>query len=123
MRNEANEVTLGEQTLPAGPEQEAYIKHGFFPKMKRVLRKIPFAEDAVAMYYAAFDPATPKWARRVAVGALAYFVLPIDVIPDMLIITGYTDDASILAMAVALLAKYVTGEHHKKAQGWLAEKR
>jgi uncharacterized membrane protein YkvA (DUF1232 family) len=116
------QVTLGGHSLPAGPAQEAYVKRGFFPKVKRVVRKIPFAENAVAMFYAAFDPATPKWAKRTAIGALAYFIMPIDLIPDMLIVAGYTDDASILAFAVAVLAKHVTPGHHEKARAWLAEK-
>lgn len=100
-------------------DQEAYVRAGFFQKLKHAAGKIPFAEDAVALYYAAFDAATPKWARRVALAALAYFIMPFDVIPDALVIAGYTDDASLLAAAIALLAKHVTPAHRERARRWL----
>lgn len=99
--------------------EEAFVKRGFFPKLKRVLTRLPLAKDALALYYAAFDRQTPAWAKRVALGALVYFIVPIDLIPDYLIIPGYTDDASVLAMAIASLHRYVTEAHRKAAEDWL----
>ena len=49
-----------------------------------MLARIPFAEDLVAAYYCALDRDTPGYVRAVLFGALAYFVLPIDVVPDFL---------------------------------------
>lgn len=105
------------------PEREAFVRQGFLPKLKRVFAKIPFAENALALYYAAFDKATPVWSRRIALAALAYFIMPVDIIPDALIIAGYTDDASILAMAIAMLAKHVKPAHRERAQQWLHEQK
>jgi uncharacterized membrane protein YkvA (DUF1232 family) len=99
--------------------EEEYVRRGFWPKLKRVLNKLPLAGDALALYYAAFDEKTPKWARRIAVGALVYFIMPLDLIPDYLIIPGYTDDASVLALAIASLKRYVTDSHRQQAQDWL----
>lgn len=105
--------------LEPGDGDELYVKRGFWPKLKRVARRFPIVEDAVALYYTAFDENTPKWARRIALTALAYFVLPIDVIPDAIVLTGLTDDAGIVAMALKALSKYVKPEHHEKAKAWL----
>ena len=59
------------------------VKEKFFPKLARVLARVPFAEDLLAAYYCAFDRATPRQGQGHPVGALAYFVLPIDLLPDM----------------------------------------
>ncbi len=104
-----------------GQSEEDYVRAGFFPKMKKVVAKVPFAADAIALYYAGFDKATPNWARAVAVAALAYFIMPIDLIPDALLIIGYTDDATVLALALKLLSRFVRPEHKKMARDWLAK--
>jgi uncharacterized membrane protein YkvA (DUF1232 family) len=54
------------------------------------------------------------------VGALAYFVLPIDAVPDMLPLFGYTDDAAVLATALRLVASHIRPEHREAAQRALA---
>src|SRR5690606_13304528 len=58
------------------------VERGFWPKFRRVARRIPFAEDLLAAYYAAIDPKTPFSVRATLFGALAYFVMPADLIPD-----------------------------------------
>jgi uncharacterized membrane protein YkvA (DUF1232 family) len=65
-------------------------------------------EKVLWLYYAAQQPATPAWARTVIYGALAYFVLPLDAIPDFVPVVGYTDDLGALAAALATVAVYVT---------------
>ena len=47
----------------------------------RVAARIPFAEDLLAAYYCAFDRETPLHVQGTLIGALAYFVLPIDAMP------------------------------------------
>ena len=64
---------------------------------KRVAAHIPFAEELLAAYYCAFDRDTPLQVKATLVGALAYFVLPVDAIPDVLPVIGFTDDAAVLA--------------------------
>jgi uncharacterized membrane protein YkvA (DUF1232 family) len=56
-------------------------------------RTIPCAEDLLAAYYA-FDQATPLQVKAALLGALAYFVLPFDTVPDMLPFLGFADDAA-----------------------------
>jgi uncharacterized membrane protein YkvA (DUF1232 family) len=64
---------------------EAAIARDFWPKLKRSLARIPFAEDVLAAFYCAFDPATPLKVKGILLAALAYFIMPIDVIPDVLL--------------------------------------
>ena len=84
---------------------------------------MPFAEDLIAAHYCAFDRQTPLKVKAVLIGALAYFVLPADVIPDYLPVIGYTDDAAVLAAAIKLVASHITPEHREAARRTLARMR
>ena len=95
---------------------EAQVKDKFFPKLARVLAQVPFAEDLVAAYYCAFDRATPMRAKGVLIGALAYFVLPIDVIPDFILGLGFTDDMAVLLAAFNVVRTHVTPAHRDRAR-------
>jgi len=74
-------------------------------------------------YYCAFDRQTPAHVKAALVGALAYFVLPADVIPDILPIIGYTDDAAMLAAAIRLVAQHITPDHREAARRAIARMR
>jgi uncharacterized membrane protein YkvA (DUF1232 family) len=87
--------------------------------VRRTLGRVPFVEDAVAAFYCASDAATPMRVRLTLFGAFAYFVLPFDVIPDFLLVLGYTDDAAVLLAAYAACRTYITDRHRLKARGWL----
>lgn len=97
------------------------VSREFWPKLKKVARSIPFAEDAVAAYYCAFDRETPLHVRATLIGALAYFVLPVDAMPDFLPLLGFADDASILAAAIANVRMHMTDRHREAARRALAD--
>ncbi|HEX7037301.1 MAG TPA: YkvA family protein [Pseudomonadales bacterium] len=92
------------------------VERGFWPKFRRVARRIPFAEDLLAAYYAAIDPKTPFSVRATLFGALAYFVMPADLIPDFVAVLGFTDDAAVLAAALRTLAGHIRPEHKERAR-------
>ncbi len=71
------------------------------------------------LHYAAQRPGTPAWAKRTAYGAIAYFILPLDAVPDFIVGAGYTDDLAVLALAVTTLATYIDDEVRTKAQAQL----
>jgi uncharacterized membrane protein YkvA (DUF1232 family) len=73
-------------------------------------------EKALYLYYAVQSPDTPKWAKRVIYGALGYFILPLDAIPDLAPLIGYTDDISVMAAALATVTLYITPEVKAQAQ-------
>ena len=102
---------------------EETVRAGFWPKLKRVLARLPFAEDAVAAWFCAFDPQTPLKVRGVLLAALAYFVLPFDVVPDMILGIGFTDDLTVLMTAIALVSAHLRPEHRRQAQLALARMR
>ena len=94
----------------------ARVDDGFWPKLRRVARRIPFIDELVAAYYCTVDPKTPIQAKAVLMGALAYFVMPIDVIPDFIAGFGFTDDAAVLYAAIRSVAPHIRDEHRAKAK-------
>jgi uncharacterized membrane protein YkvA (DUF1232 family) len=99
---------------------EARVRSGFWPKLKRVAARLPFAEDLLAAYYAAFDRQTPLQVKAALLGALAYFVLPVDAMPDILPLLGYTDDALVLVTALRMVSGHIRDEHREAARRALA---
>lgn len=103
-----------------GPEdaeqKQARIKKRFWPTVRKALGLIPFMDEVVAAYYAMLDPATPRAARLTLIGALAYFVLPIDMIPDFIASLGFIDDASVLTAALAAVGTSIKPEHREAAR-------
>ena len=94
--------------------REEKVRTRFWEKFGRVAAHIPFTDDLLAAYYCAMDPATPTRVRGMLLGALAYFIVPIDGIPDFVFGMGYTDDAAILAGVLSLVAAHIR-PHHRAA--------
>lgn len=92
------------------------VARGFWPKIRRVATRIPFAADALAVWRCARDPATPRTAKAIMLAALAYFVLPTDAVPDILAAVGFTDDAAVFAALLAVIGKHLKPEHRAAAE-------
>lgn len=71
---------------------------------------------ALRLFYAAKDADTPPWARAAMIGALGYFIFPVDAIPDFTPVAGYTDDLSVLVKAIAVVAAHIKEKHIEKAE-------
>lgn len=99
---------------------EKMVKRRFWPKLMAVLAAVPFAEDAVAAYMCAFDPATPLKAKGILLAALAYFILPLDAVPDMIAGLGFTDDMAVLLAALNVIRTNMTPDHRARAREKLA---
>jgi uncharacterized membrane protein YkvA (DUF1232 family) len=99
---------------------EERVRRGFWPKIRRVASRLPFAEDLLAAYYCAFDHNTPMQVKAALIGALAYFVLPVDAMPDVLPMLGYTDDALVLVTALRMVSGHIRDEHREAARQALA---
>lgn len=100
---------------------ERRVAAGFWPKVRKVATKIPFAPDLLSVWYCARDPETPAAAKGLMMAALAYFVLPTDAIPDFLGVIGFTDDAAVLAAVIALVGKNLKPAHRQAAEALLAK--
>jgi uncharacterized membrane protein YkvA (DUF1232 family) len=94
---------------------EQIVKQNFWPKLQQNLARIPFAEDVVAAWYCANDTKTPLKVKGTLVAALAYFILPFDVIPDVILGLGFTDDLAVLMTAMTLVRNHVTQVHRDRA--------
>ena len=106
-----------DRLLPVKVEkQQEKVKRSFWKKLKRVLARVPFAEDLVAAYFCAMDSKTPTAVRATLLGALAYFIMPLDFIPDIILGVGFTDDAAILAAAISAVAAHITPKHREDAK-------
>jgi uncharacterized membrane protein YkvA (DUF1232 family) len=98
---------------------ETRVRRGFLPKLRRVAARVPFASEALAVFLAARDPATPATAKGLMMAALAYFVLPTDAIPDIFAGVGFTDDAAVLMAVIGLVGANVKAAHRDKAKAML----
>jgi uncharacterized membrane protein YkvA (DUF1232 family) len=103
------------------------VEERFWEKLRRYARSAgrTVVERALRLYYAAQDPKTPAWAKRAIYGALAYFIVPFDLVPDLLPGVGYSDDAATLLFTLAVVSVWVTRDikqrAHVKTAEWFGE--
>ncbi len=113
----------GKEIVPYDPvkyeRNRKRVEAGFWPKVRRSLGKVPFVEDAVAAYYCAMDRQTPTYVKATLMTALAYFVVPTDLLPDVVAAFGYTDDATVVALAINAVAPHVKEQHRESARDFL----
>ncbi|HEX8168793.1 MAG TPA: YkvA family protein [Beijerinckiaceae bacterium] len=113
---------LGQEEVEReGGRGEADLLQRFRSKLRRVAQKIPFAEDILAAYFCAVDPATPARVKLVLLGAIAYFVMPLDAIPDILPLIGFVDDAALLLAALSQVAGSINEGHRAQARAALRD--
>jgi uncharacterized membrane protein YkvA (DUF1232 family) len=97
-------------------QDEATVRRDFWRKFGRFAAQIPFAEDLLTAYNCAFDRYTPRHVRVALIAALAYFIAPFDIIPDMLPVVGLTDDAAVLAATFKLVWDHIQPVHREAAR-------
>ncbi|MGE6698409.1 YkvA family protein [Hyphomonas sp. NPDC076900] len=110
----------GDIYLPKTIQRNERLARGLVPKLARLAGKLPFADDLAAAYYAARDPLTPVKAKAVLFGAAAYFVMPADLVPDVVVGLGFTDDATVLATALSVVGMHVKERHRALARKLLS---
>jgi len=98
---------------------EQRVARGFWPKIRKVAARIPFAGDAIAVWCCARDAETPTAVKGMMLAGLAYFVLPADAIPDVLAGIGFTDDAAVFAALLAIVGRHLKPRHKTEAQAFL----
>jgi len=99
---------------------EQRVVRGFWPKIRRVAASVPFAGEALAVWFCARDEETPLAAKGMMLAALAYFVMPMDAVPDVIAGLGYTDDAAVFAAMLALVGKNLKPRHRQAARAAVA---
>jgi uncharacterized membrane protein YkvA (DUF1232 family) len=97
-------------------DDEARVRRDFWVTVRKAAGSIPFMDEVVAAYYCALDRETPTRVRASLLGALGYFVLPLDGIPDFILGLGFTDDAAVIMGVLALMRAHITDEHRAAAR-------
>jgi uncharacterized membrane protein YkvA (DUF1232 family) len=97
-------------------DDESALRRKLWRKLKREVASVPFLEDVLTAHYCAFDRHTPIHVKAVLVGALVYFVMPDDVVPDYLPIIGYADDAAVFGLAFKMMSSHIKPEHREAAR-------
>ena len=115
-----NDDPPGKEIAPYDPETYAEdrgeVESGFWAKVRKTLGRVPFLEEAVGAYFCAVDPDTPLQVKAIIMGALAYFVIPVDMIPDFIAALGYTDDAAVFYAALRMIAPHIKDRHRERAR-------
>ncbi|MCP4384797.1 MAG: DUF1232 domain-containing protein [Hyphomicrobiales bacterium] len=118
-----NEILYGEILEPGDDtaRQERQVRSKFWATLRKAARAIPYADEVVAAYYCALDPTTPARVRATLLAALAYFVLPIDALPDFMAGIGFTDDITVLLAAISMVGAHISPVHREAARSALAD--
>ncbi|KAF0197192.1 MAG: hypothetical protein FD169_551 [Bacillota bacterium] len=106
-----------------GKFSKEFSETSFWNKCKIVARvaglKVMYA--ALLLFYALQDPAVPKKTKGIIMGALGYFIFPLDAIADIVPVLGYADDIGVLLWALAAVAVHVSPQTKQKARCKLEE--
>lgn len=97
---------------------EEYSDSSFWGKVKSSALQAgsEVIENALWLYYTAQRSDTAAWAKAVIYGALAYFIAPIDAIPDTIPVIGYFDDLGAISSAIRMVSLYINEDVKKQVQ-------
>ncbi len=84
-------------------EKAGYIEENLWTKLEKVGNKIRFAKDVVALYRYMKDRSVPWYRKSIVIGALIYFIAPIDTIPDLAPLIGYLDDLGAITAVIKFM--------------------
>jgi uncharacterized membrane protein YkvA (DUF1232 family) len=95
-----------------------FTDNALFNKIKKAFRKagVSVIYATLLLYYVLKDPNTPSKAKLIIASALGYFILPLDLIPDFIPVTGFTDDLSALILALQQVAHHIKPLHKQQAR-------
>jgi uncharacterized membrane protein YkvA (DUF1232 family) len=100
-----------------------YSEESFWEKIKKFGKKAGYkvVYAALLLFYCLKDGNVPAWAKTVIIGSLAYFIVPVDAIPDLVPVAGFSDDLGSLVAALGIVAVYINEAIRQKAKAKLSE--
>lgn len=121
MSEKFDESKINDETLKQ--YQDSYDEDGLLKKMGGNFKKIglELMYKAAQLYYVLKKDEVPASVKVVIMGALGYLISPIDFIPDMIPVLGYTDDAAAIAYALWQAQQYVDEDVKKESRVMLAK--
>jgi uncharacterized membrane protein YkvA (DUF1232 family) len=108
MENTLQDLSSDYETHDKYNEGKEYIEENFWSKIERVGSKLSFAKDIKALYNYFIDPSISWYRKSIVVGALVYFIFPIDSIPDIAPLIGYLDDLGVITATIKFLGSELT---------------
>ena len=95
-----------------------YSEDGLWDKISGNLKKAGanLIYEVLQLFYVAQNPNVPMKIRAAMIAPLGYFISPVDLIPDLTPVVGYTDDAAVISMAIAFAHAYIDDEIRRKAK-------
>jgi uncharacterized membrane protein YkvA (DUF1232 family) len=101
--------------------EKDFSPKGFFQKIASVGKKLGrfFIYRVLMLYFVVMQKETPLWIKTTLMGALGYFISPIDAIPDLTPFLGYSDDLLIISAALMMSQRYQTEEMKNKARAFI----
>lgn len=103
--------------------KEQYTEKKLWSKIARFAQRmgIKTVYTTLLMFFAYKRKETPRWAKSIVVGALGYLISPIDLLPDLTPIIGYTDDLGVLGFGLVTIAAFINEDVKKSARAQLAK--
>ena len=119
MADENKKVTVDEVNKYAA----SYSQDGLFDKISKYAKNIGLnlINEALKLWYATDNPNLPGKTKATIIGALGYLISPLDLVPDVLPVVGYTDDAGAVALAIAMAQAFIDQKVKDKAKAKIDE--
>lgn len=119
MADENKKVTVDEVNKYAA----SYSQEGLFDKISKYAKNIGLnlINEALKLWYVTDNPNLPGKTKATIIGALGYLISPLDLVPDVLPVVGYTDDAGAVALAIAMAQAFIDQKVKDKAKAKIDE--
>src|SRR3990172_4295833 len=101
--DDLDDLDFGGRNEEDTSEKIEYIESNIWTKLEAVGRKISFAKDILALVNYMRDQFVSWHRKAIVVGALIYFISPIDTIPDLVPLFGYLDDLGVITALLKFL--------------------
>ncbi len=94
-------------------EKTAEIEESLWAKLERTGKKITFAQDIIALYNYLKDENVAWYRKAIVIGALLYFIIPVDAIPDLSPLIGYLDDLGVITAVIKYMGSEILPYYNK----------
>lgn len=95
-------------------EGEEFVNEELWTKLERVGKRISFAKDVKALFRYMRDPYVSWHRKAIVVGALVYFITPIDAVPDIAPLIGYLDDLGVITAVLKFLGSELVPYYERR---------
>lgn len=108
MEDTLTDLTSDYESHEKFTEGKEFVEENFWSKVEKVGKKLSFTKDVKALFNYFVDNNIPWYRKSIVVGALVYFIMPIDTIPDLAPLVGYLDDLGVITAVIKYLGSELT---------------